>query len=170
MDGIVRHQRLEELNLKGAFIRSRSYQLIIGIGGEIIAEDVCGTGMITVEIDLNRRRIEFQPFGHGIVQNVVGGITIGHINIGVEIHRVTNAGIIAVARITAFVNFLLDSGLAVLFVDFCVRVGSTNGADSTIVQIRNHQIPAEGQIAKCKSYAGSLLEPATGTLLVGFLA
>ena len=159
MDVIIRFQRLEELDLKGAGIRGRSYQLIISTRGEITTV-VAATGLrVTHEQNRNGLFIEVQPFGHGIVQNVVGGITIGHMNAGLEFHRVTNAGIIAVAKSIAFVNFLFDSGLAVLLSDYCVRVGSTNGAESTLVQVDqvgNHQIPAEGQIAKCKSNAGSL--------------
>ena len=156
MDVIIRFQSLEELDLKGAGIRGRSYQLIISTRGEITSVGAATGRRVTHEQNRNGLFIEVQPFGHGIAQNVVGGITIGHMNAGLEFHRVTNAGIIAVAKRIAFVNFLFDSGLAVLLSDYCVRVGSTNGAHSAIVQIRNHQIPAEGQIAKCKSNAVSL--------------
>ena len=96
-----------------------------------------------------------QTLGHLIVQNVVGGVTIGHVDGGLEVYGIANVAVVALTpRTGSVLNFLFHSGGTVLFLDGHFFCSGINGADRIGGQVGNHQIPAEGQVIKDYSVRG----------------
>jgi len=96
-----------------------------------------------------------QTLGHLIVQNVVGGVTIGHVDGGLEVYGIANVAVVALTpRAGSVLNFLCHSGNTVLFLDGHFFCSGINGADRIAGQVRNHQIPAEGQVIEDYSARG----------------
>lgn len=89
------------------------------------------------------------------MQNVVGGVTIGHVDGGLEVYGIANVAVVALTpRAGSVLNFLCHSGDTVLFPDGHLFCSGINGADRISGQVRNHQIPAEGQVIKDYSVRG----------------
>ena len=89
------------------------------------------------------------------MQNVVGGVTIGHVDGGLEVYGIANVAVVALTpRAGSVLNFLCHSGDTVLFLDGHFFCSGINGADRIVGQVRNHQIPAEGQAIKGYSARG----------------
>ena len=93
------------------------------------------------------------------MQNIILGVAIRNFDRSAESNGIAHISVIALAVGVGAVleHFLIHSGSAVLFVDGHFLIGSADGADSTIAQRGNNQIPAEGQVGKGNSAAGSFL-------------
>ena len=124
-----------ERNLKSA---------LIGIG---VLYRVVSNGSGVIYLYGNGILLKGQTIGHLIVQNVVGGVTIGHVDGGLEVYGIANVAVVALTpRAGSVLNFLCHSGDTVLFLDGHFFCSGINGADRIVGQVRNHQIPAEGQV------------------------
>ena len=110
-----------ERNLKSA---------LIGIG---VLYRVVSNGSGVIYLYGNGILLKGQTIGHLIVQNVVGGVTIGHVDGGLEVYGIANVAVVALTpRAGSVLNFLCHSGDTVLFLDGHFFCSGINGADRIV--------------------------------------
>lgn len=116
---------------------------------------------MTEKENFNSTAVKGQTFAHFIMYNITFGLTIIHNNVDLEVYHIANASVISGFELCTLKNVLIKGGIAVLLFDYYIRVGGIDGAESTLVQVGNHQIPAKGQIFK--GDAGAIVSSAMFT-------
>ena len=121
-------------------------------GNEIV---VCSGKVLVVDLDGHAVRIEGQTCAHLIVQDIGDRVAVRNGDGGLKLDGVADVGVVGLAVDTVFFDFLINSRLAVLFLDGHVRHGGIQRAQRA--QIGLNQIVAKRQVCKFDNAACGLL-------------